>query len=151
MYEFASDPEIRANVGIRSQPSLEQTVNWISRALADESVRAYAVYADGLYVGNIVFDQLDKHLATARYSIYLSVRGRGIGTQATMAALKKIFAEWKLHKVWLIVHALNEAAIRCYEKIGFRKEGVHRGEFLLGDIRVDAMYMGILREEIADH
>jgi RimJ/RimL family protein N-acetyltransferase len=45
---------------------------------------------------------------------------------------------------------LNAPAIRCYEKIGFRKEGIHRGEFLLRDTRVDAVYMGILQQEISD-
>jgi RimJ/RimL family protein N-acetyltransferase len=150
MFELACDPEIRDNLGIRSQPSLDKTQAWIAKALADETMRVYAVCADGLYVGNIVFDQRDKYLATARYSIYLSVRGRGVGTEATIAALKKIFAEWSLYKVWLTVHALNEHGIRCYENIGFRKEGVHRGEFLLGAARIDALYMGILREEISE-
>jgi RimJ/RimL family protein N-acetyltransferase len=150
MYELICDPEIRDNVGIRTQPTLERTQTWIAEALDNESVRTFAVYADGLYVGNIVFDQRDKYLATARYSIYLSVRGRGIGTQATIAALKRIFEEWNLHKVWLTVHVLNEFAIRCYENLGFRKEGLHRGEFLLRGTRIDAVYMGILREEIAD-
>jgi len=149
MYEFICDPEICDNVGIRAQPSVEKTQTWIADALKDDSVRAYAVHADGIYVGNIVFDQRDKYLATARYSIYLCVRGQGIGTRATVAALKKIFEEWNLHKVWLTVHSLNESAIRCYEKLGFRKEGIHRGEFLLRGTRIDAVYMGILRKEIA--
>jgi RimJ/RimL family protein N-acetyltransferase len=150
MYEFVRDPEIRDNLGIRSRPTLKKTRNWIAKALQDESMRVYAVHVDGSYVGNIVFDERDKYLATARYSIYLSLRGGGVGTQATVDALKRIFTEWKLHKVWLTVHALNKSGIRCYEKIGFRKEGTHRGEFFLKGTRVNAVYMGILREEILD-
>lgn len=148
MYDFVLDPDIRDNIGIRAEQSLEATRAWISRALADSGIRVFTVLADGAYVGNIVFDQSDRHLATARLSIYLTTRRKGIGTAAIRAALKAIFTEWPLYKVWLTVHEHNEVAIRCYEKVGFAHEGRHRGEFLLRGERVDALYMGILASEV---
>ncbi len=149
MYDLVLDPDIRDNVGIRAQPSLEVTRAWISRALTDPGMRVFTVLADGAYVGNIVFDQHDKHLATARLSVYIKARCRGVGTIAIRTALKAIIFEWDLYKIWLTVHERNAVAIRCYEKAGFLHEGRHRGEFLLRDERVDALYMGILASEVA--
>jgi RimJ/RimL family protein N-acetyltransferase len=54
-----------------------------------------------------------------------------------------------LYKVWLTVHAENVAARRAYEAVGFVEEGRLRGEFLLGERRVDALYMGVLAGELA--
>ena len=36
------------------------------------------------------------------------------------------FATLGLHRIGLFVHANNPRAIRCYEKCGFRREGVRR-------------------------
>ena len=148
MYGLASDSEVAANVGLRSEPSIEKTRAWIERVRLDPDVHVFTVQIDGEYAGNVVFDQRDRYLNTARFSIYLKDRGRGVGTAAAAAAVKAIFEEWGLYKVWLTVHVDNARAIRCYEKVGFRCEGRHRGEFILRGERVDALYMGILASEI---
>jgi RimJ/RimL family protein N-acetyltransferase len=146
------DLEVRRNVGLRADPTLARTRHWISRAARDPATRAYAVLKAGTHVGNVVLDRIDPYARSARLSIYIgegSLRGRGLGTATLRAVLRTAFGSLGLRKVWLIVHVLNERAIRAYEHVGFVREGRLRSEFKLGRRLVDVYYMGLLRSDFA--
>lgn len=148
---WVSDPEIAAALGLAREPSRERTVEFIEGAESDESIDASAILANGRHVGNVVLDQIDSRLGTARLSIYIgerAARGRGCGRAAIRLALERAFGDLGLHKVWLVVHERNSAAIASYEACGFREEGRLRGEFVLGEERLDALRMGVLAEEV---
>ena len=53
-------------------------------------------------------------------------QGKGYGAEALRLLLDYGFATLGLHRVGLDVYSNNERAIRCYEKVGFRREGVRR-------------------------
>lgn len=55
-------------------------------------------------------------------------RGRGYGTEALGLLCDFAFSEMNLHKLKVSVFAFNAAAIRCYEKNGFTREGLLRAE-----------------------
>lgn len=152
MLRWMADPEVRLGVGVRAEPSLERTRQWISQALAPGSgTHPFAILSGDVHVGNVVLDRVDPYLGTARLSVYLGERvhrGRGLGRAAVRLALEHAFGPLRLYKVWLTVHAENEAARRVYTALGFVEEGRLRGEFLLGGRRVDALYMGVLAAEL---
>lgn len=73
--------------------------------------------------------------------------GHGYGAEAVGLALDFAFRELNLHRMQLTVFSYNERAIRLYEKLGFRREGVYR-EFLERDGERHDMYIyGLLRRE----
>jgi len=73
--------------------------------------------------------------------------GKGYGRDAMALVLGYAFRELNLHRVQLTVFEYNERAIRLYEKVGFRREGVYR-EFMQREGRRYDMYLyGILRSE----
>jgi RimJ/RimL family protein N-acetyltransferase len=149
MYRWMCDPEVRENVGVRAEPSLERTEKWIDGALADSSVVPFAIEAGGQHVGNVVLDRIDEHLSTARLSIYVgesSVRGKGIGRAAVREAVEHAFGKLGLNKVWLTVHAHNAAGIAAYVAAGFAVEGILRDEFVLRGKRCAALYMSIFND-----
>jgi len=152
MCTWIKDPAVREGVGLRAEPSEERTHAWIARALADEETQAFAVLLAGRHVGNVVLDRRDMHLQTARLSVYVGAsdaRGHGVGTTAVFRAAQFGFASWGLHKIWLTAHVENGAALAVYQHVGFRREGLLRDEFLLGDRRLAAVYMGLLRTDFA--
>jgi RimJ/RimL family protein N-acetyltransferase len=53
-------------------------------------------------------------------------QGKGYGSEAIGLLLEYGFATLGLHRIQLFVYANNARAIRCYEKCGFRREGVRR-------------------------
>ena len=146
MLRWMLDPEIAENIGLRSSPTLERTREWIAKGSAD----AQAIFHDGRHVGNVVLDQFDTHLQTARISIYIGepcARGHGVAAAALRLALARGVGHHKLHRIWLTVHERNARAIALYEKLGFRREGVLRDDFILRGERVNAILMGMLSSE----
>ena len=73
--------------------------------------------------------------------------GRGYGTDAMELILQYGFLELNLHRITLGVHSYNARARRVYEKVGFKVEGVMRGDTLKEGRRTDGVEMGILRQE----
>jgi RimJ/RimL family protein N-acetyltransferase len=150
MYRWMLDPEVREGIGLKSEPSLEKTRAWLARASGDPSVRAFAVLVAGEHVGNVVLDEMDERLASARLSVYVGeprARGSGVGKAAVALALEQGFTRLGLHRIWLTVHALNAPAIAVYASLGLAVEGVLRDGFLLRGERVDALLMSILEPE----
>ena len=78
-------------------------------------------------VGHIELNNIDLRNKSARVCRVLvgepSLRGRGIGTQMMRRLLEIGFSQLGLHRIDLVVFDFNKAAIRCYEKLGFVKEG----------------------------
>ena len=53
-------------------------------------------------------------------------RGRGYGAQLMQEVLEIAFGRLHLHRVDLSVFTFNSSAIACYERVGFRREGLRR-------------------------
>jgi RimJ/RimL family protein N-acetyltransferase len=150
MYRWMCDPDVRDNVGVRSEPSLARTCAWIEQATKDASVAPFAIELAGKHVGNVVIDRIDTHLATCRLSIYVgepAARGKGVGRAAVEGAVHHAFQTLALNKVWLTVHVHNAPAIAAYVAAGFAVEGILRDEFVLRGKRCAAFYMSILKQD----
>ncbi|MEA2163911.1 MAG: hypothetical protein QOK37_2038 [Thermoanaerobaculia bacterium] len=150
MFAWMCDPDVRRNVGVRAEPSLEATLSWIDRAEVDEGTLAWAIEASGRHVGNLVLDQLDPMVQSVRLSVYIGekdLRSKGIAGKAITLALTDAFEQRGIQKVWLTVVIDNTSAIRCYHRCGFRIEGILRQTFFAGNAIKDAFYMGITRRD----
>jgi RimJ/RimL family protein N-acetyltransferase len=75
------------------------------------------------------------------------LQGRGVGTAATRAMLRHGFLDLNLHRIHLSVLAGNAAAIRIYERVGFRHEGRGREAVFKNGTYEDLVMMAILRAE----
>jgi diamine N-acetyltransferase len=147
MARWMTQPRVAQGIGLRSAPSLERTRAWIERAHDDETCHPFAIVASGAHVGNVVLDQLDATLGTARLSIYIGEQaqtGRGVARTAIGLVAEHAATALGLHKLWLTVHVGNASAIAAYERAGFVIEGVLRDEFLLDGARTDALRMGLM-------
>lgn len=74
-------------------------------------------------------------------------RGTGVGLQMIRAVLKVGFDDLKLHRISLGVFDFNHAAIRCYEKAGFVREGLLRDVRKYQDSYWSLIEMSMLEEE----
>ena len=102
-------------------------------------------------IGHISLGNVDRVNESARIGKVLigqsASRGNGYGTQLMLATLTFAFEELKLHKVTLGVFDFNTAAIKCYEKVGFKKEGLIRDARKHGNEYWNQIEMGILESE----
>ncbi len=150
MLQWMQDPSVRFNVGVRREPSLEATLEWIRHSQQNGAIEARAIVVDGRHVGNAVLDQIDRSTASARLSVYIgaaSDRLGGIGRRAIALLVREAFDSLSLQKVWLTVPIDNLPAIRCYASVGFRLEGILRRQHFAGNELKDSLYMGLLRED----
>ncbi|MBI4833601.1 MAG: GNAT family N-acetyltransferase [Planctomycetes bacterium] len=94
------------------------TINWISRSAEFRVIIGETLYWD-----------------------------KGIGVEITKLLTEYGFSKLNLNKVWLGVNASNLAAVKCYEKAGFIREGVLREEIYRNNQYYNAIRMSILRKE----
>jgi RimJ/RimL family protein N-acetyltransferase len=105
---------------------------------------------DGLYIGNVGLHRISWEDRHATFGIFIGEKkywGKGYGTDATRAIVRFAFDQMNLNRVELQVLNDNERGIRCYEKIGFVREGVQRQYRYREGRYVDAIIMSILRDE----
>jgi RimJ/RimL family protein N-acetyltransferase len=101
-------------------------------------------------IGLVSLTGIDPVHRHAEFHILLGDReahGNGAGTAATTAMLHHAFQDLNLHRVYLSVLAGNAAALRVYEKAGFRLEGTAREAAFKSGAYQDLLLMGILASE----
>lgn len=98
--------------------------------LADEpTARRYAILVGDELAGMIQFsEENEPDYRHAEVDVFVSPaeRGRGHGTEAMRTLLAYLTGERGHHRVILGTATHNEAALRSYEKAGFRRVGVTR-------------------------
>jgi aminoglycoside 6'-N-acetyltransferase len=122
-------------VEIRRQPEVYQ--HWrggddleaaVEEDFAEDTVQ-YVIELDDRVVGWIQWEaEEDPDYRHASMDIYVDARvhGRGVGTDAVRTLARHLIAEHGHHRLTIDPAAHNEAAIRCYRKVGFRPVGIMR-------------------------
>lgn len=73
-------------------------------------------------------------------------RGKGYGADAIQTLCTFGFMEMNLRKIKALVFDFNEAALRCYEKCGFQREGVLKQEIYREGAYHDVVCMALFNE-----
>jgi RimJ/RimL family protein N-acetyltransferase len=74
--------------------------------------------------------------------------GKGYAFAAMSLLMEYAFTVLKLHKVELGVFAFNKRAIKLYQKIGFKIEGVKKDHLFYEGKYYDEVQMGLLAKEL---
>lgn len=102
------------------------------------------------HIGNIKLGPINWVHRKATLGILIGEKhcwGQGMATDATRLMVEYGFFRLNLWRIELGVHAEHDAAVRVYEKVGFRIEGRMR-EVLFHDGKYkDSLWMGLLRSE----
>lgn len=70
--------------------------------------------------------------------------GRGLVTQASRALTEVAFRDLSMHRVWLSADPQNTRSCAVAERLGFRREGVHREDMLMnGRFRDTVIYAAL--------
>ncbi|MEW8978451.1 MAG: GNAT family protein [Symbiobacterium sp.] len=119
------DPVIAALMGRRFVNV--DPADWLRNLRGDRSGRMWMIEWQGQPVGEVELAQANYRARTAEIRICVGERelwGKGIGTAAMACSLDHAFGPMALEIVYLRVFATNQRAIRLYERLGFRPEGV---------------------------
>lgn len=127
----------------------EAFIDGLSRSEHDV-VFGIAERESGRLVGVCGLHRIDTKNRNAEFGIFIGeadARGKGLGSEATALIVKYAFDTLNLHRIWLRVYEDNKAAIRAYEKVGFRQEGVLRQDSFRRGRYWNTVMMGLLRTE----
>lgn len=102
-----------------------------------------------LLVGHaqLSFDWCNGNALLARVAVAPRARGQGLAGPMLRLVLEQAFSWPEIERIELNVYAWNTPAIRSYERLGFRAEGVRRASALVDGERWDTAIMGLLRPE----
>jgi len=132
----------------------EQLVKYLKDAnhpgLSDRLIFCAIQEATQQVVGHISFSAIDRVNRSARIGRVVvdpEFQGKGIGKRMMQEMLRIGFEGLDLHRLSLGAFDFNTAALKAYEAVGFKREGVQRESALFGEQYVDCVEMSILDRE----
>jgi RimJ/RimL family protein N-acetyltransferase len=154
---FINDEELKRFLGVtealRYPLSRLQEENWIEQitsASGPERIFAIETLDRREFLGHAGLEHLDWVDRRTNLSLFIYNRdnwSRGYGSDALGILMRLVFDRLGLYRLGLRVAASNERAIRCYERAGFRREGVLRCDRFLDGRLQDSLVMSILEPE----
>lgn len=148
---WLADPELtRWLAAIGEPPTLEDEYDWWHDRRSDPDSILWAIEtSDGHLVGTT---ELRLTLRAERAELGIAIHdktqwGKGLGTEAARLVVDYAFEELDLNRVELTTDEENARAIRCYEKVGFVREGLLRRHRPLDGDFSNTVVMGVLRAE----
>jgi aminoglycoside 6'-N-acetyltransferase len=140
-----SEPEIERRWGVLEDGEMEEFVT-------DE--HSFAIELDGEVIGAVQFDEVeDPMYRSANIDLYLTTprHGQGLGSEAVRILARYLIEERGHHRLTIDPATDNAAAIRAYEKVGFRPVGVMRSYERGPDgTWHDGLLMEMLADELVD-
>ncbi|MFC0534021.1 GNAT family N-acetyltransferase [Phytohabitans kaempferiae] len=128
----ATAGDVQALVEIRTTPEVRR---WWgdehdhAAVVTEELSQTFVIMADGAVVGAIQwYENEDPRYRHAGIDIYLrpDSAGKGLGTDAVRTLARHLTGTRGHHRLVIDPAADNTAAIRAYQKVGFRPVGVMR-------------------------
>ncbi len=113
---------------------------------------AFAVEHEGEVVGLAeIWEQPEPDYRRAGIDLFLGSawQGRGLGTDTVRTLARHLVRDRGHHRVTIDPAVENEQAIRCYERVGFKRVGVLRRYERAGDgTWRDGLLLDLLAEEL---
>lgn len=152
--EYINDAKVRKFLmpGIPFPLRMEDEIKWYE-SLNPFSKGEYSFAVERLedneYIEGCGINYVDWKNSRAEVGIFLGKPfwNKGYGTDAMRVLVNFIFNEMNLNKISLNVYSFNERAIRSYEKVGFKVEGVLKQHIYREGHYHDEIIMAILKSE----
>ncbi|KLO21664.1 acetyltransferase [Marinitoga sp. 1197] len=152
--EYINDFDVKKYLmpGIPLPFRYEDELKWYEKLnpmKADNYSFAIERKEDNKYIGGCGIVSVDWKNSVTTVGIFLGKPfwNKGYGTDAMKVLINFIFNEMNVNKVKLHVFSFNKRAIKSYEKVGFKIEGILREEIFREGKYHDEIIMGLLRNE----
>jgi RimJ/RimL family protein N-acetyltransferase len=153
--KWSEDAELRGSIGETKPMSHADCEKFLEQICADNSREWFMVVIkqDNQVIGEAGLLRMDRAWRATDVSVIIGEKeewGKGYGTETILLLLDYAFRHLNFHRVAIGVVGFNERALRFWEKVGFRKEGVHRDEYYYDGKYYDFVMMSILEDEFRE-
>lgn len=124
-YQWITEPGLRKYFLFSRQVTPESHKRWFELVSRSETEKLWAIYWNGLHVGNIGLKNIDLKNKVAETWIYLGdvmTKGRGVGYEAYVELFKFLLSQKKILGLYCHVASFNHLSIRLFAKLGFVRE-----------------------------
>jgi [ribosomal protein S5]-alanine N-acetyltransferase len=150
---WLNDPEVTRYMETGTFPTtardLEKFYDEVT-GTRNQVILAVADKKSGQHIGNVKLGPIHWIHRCATFGIMIGDKrfwGKGVGLEATRLMVEYGFNRLNLRRIDLGVFADHDAAVRCYEKVGFKAEGHMRENLFQEGKYVDRLWMAVLRSE----
>lgn len=153
--KWLQDVEVRRLIGEVAAMSEADSEKFLEKVRAD-TTRAWfmvVVKENNKAIGEAGLLRMDRAWRTTDVSVIIWEReewGKGYGRDVILLLLDYAFGHLNLHRAAIGVVSFNERALRFWERIGFRKEGVQRDAYYYDGKYHDFILMSILEDEFRE-
>ena len=152
--EWLNDMEVLNNLQLYSSiVSLEAEKEFLSNLSKDHNYSIIDLETNEI-IGNCGFLDIDPVNQTAETGIFIGNKAywnKGYGTEALSLLIDYGFMALNFHNIMVKVYEYNKIAIKCYEKIGFKKIGARRKALYRNLEKHDIIFMDLLRDEFYEN
>ncbi len=130
--------------------TLAETIDYLMPRLDHPDGRGWAitVKGDDCAIGTLFTTQRRPGVSEIGYMLVRSAWGRGYAREAVAGSIDLLFGEG-MRRVFADTDPDNAASIALLERLGFRREGVLRGEWETHIGVRDSLILGLLKDEWA--
>jgi len=143
-------PHVLQNFIDRNPLDEETHARWLANHVNAGKAAQFIIRADGADVGSVYLRDIDPVHKKAEFGIFIGDRahtGKGVGTKAAIQIIQHGFDALSLNKIFLRVLADNEAAVHCYEKAGFAREGYFKEDVCVHNRFYDVIFMAVWKKD----
>lgn len=151
--KWLNDPEVNTFMATRRFPTtLEDLRCFYEKIKNDKNAVYFAIClkSDGKHVGNVKLDKIDWISRVCEFGLLIGDKknwGNGYGSETTYLATKHGFFQLNLRRITILFAEDNTSALRCYEKVGYQREGLLRDAVFLNGAYRNVVCMGQLKSE----
>lgn len=147
--KWRNEDSVRCNMIDRRMISSASHLKYFHERIETGKVRQFVIMAQGRGIGCVFLRDVDLVAKTAEFGIFIGepdCYSRGYGTAAGRLILHYGFCELGLDSIILRVLKQNKAAIRSYEKLGFKYE--KEETVLINQASETVVFMKVVKGEI---
>ena len=112
--------------------------------------RCFTIEREQVPIGMICYNRIDRDNRNVELDMLIGDKkfwNKGFGSDALLAFIRYLFSIFPLNRIWLGTYSYNQRALRAYEKVGFKREGILREDAYIDGKFVDSVVLSILRRE----
>ena len=150
--KWANDPDIRHLTGEVTPMTEKSADEWFEKISNDPSRVWFVIVVQesSKLIGETGLLRMFPAWRTTDLSIIIGEReawGQGYGSEAIHLLLDYAFGYLNFHRVAIGVVGFNQHALRFYEKVGFKTEGIQRDGYFFNHRYSDFVMMSLLEDE----
>jgi len=150
--KWSNDAELRRLIGEVVPMSRAETEKWYRELLGDKDRIwfAIALKRGGRVIGEAGLLRMFRPWRNTDMTIIIGEKdawGKGYGTEVGHLLLDYAFGQLGFHRISIGVVGFNKRALKFWESLGFKKEGVERDEYCYDNEYSDGVMMSILEDE----